>query len=182
MKIIETALPGVLQIEPKVFEDDRGFFMENWREDVFAAAGIDGPWVQDNHSRSAKHSLRGIHYQIAQPQGKLVRATRGRIFDVAVDLRRSSPTFGRWVGKRLTAKNKAMLWIPPGFGHAFLALSDGAEVQYKCTAYYAPEDERTIAWDDASIGISWPLPEGETPILSAKDASATQFSDADLFA
>lgn len=182
MHIAETAIAEVKLVTPRVLEDDRGFFLENWREDVFAAAGIDGPWVQDNHSRSSKHSLRGIHYQVGQPQGKLVRATRGRIFDVAVDLRRSSPTFGRWVGQRLTAKNKAMLWIPPGFGHAFLALSDGAEVQYKCTAYYAPEDERTIAWDDASIGIAWPLPEGETPILSAKDASATQLSDADLFA
>jgi dTDP-4-dehydrorhamnose 3,5-epimerase len=182
MHIAETAIAEVKLVTPRVLEDDRGFFLESWREDVFAAAGIDGPWVQDNHSRSSKHSLRGIHYQVGQPQGKLVRATRGRIFDVAVDLRRSSPTFGRWVAQRLTAKNKAMLWIPPGFGHAFLALSDGAEVQYKCTAYYAPEDERTIAWDDASIGIAWPLPEGETPILSAKDASATQLSDADLFA
>jgi dTDP-4-dehydrorhamnose 3,5-epimerase len=182
MHIDETAIAEVKLVTPRVLEDDRGFFLESWREDVFAAAGIDGPWVQDNHSRSSKHSLRGIHYQVGQPQGKLVRATRGRIFDVAVDLRRSSPTFGRWVAQRLTAKNKAMLWIPPGFGHAFLALSDGAEVQYKCTAYYSPDDERTIAWDDPSICIAWPLPEGETPILSAKDASATQLSDADLFA
>lgn len=181
MHIAETAVAEVKLITPRVFEDDRGFFLESWREDAFAEAGITGPWVQDNHSRSSKHSLRGIHYQINQPQGKLVRATRGSIFDVAVDLRRSSPTFGKWVGQELSADNKEMLWIPPGFGHGFLALSDGAEIQYKCTDYYAPDDERTIAWNDPMLGIAWPLANGETPILSAKDASGKSLGDADLY-
>ena len=181
MMITETAIAEVKLVTPRVFEDDRGFFMETWREDVFAKAGIEGPWVQDNHSRSSKGALRGIHYQIKQPQGKLVRATRGAIFDVAVDLRRSSSTFGQWVGQELSADNKAMLWIPPGFGHGFLALSDGAELQYKCTAYYAAEHDRTLAWDDPTLGIDWPLLHGEAPILSAKGAAAPRLDSADLF-
>jgi dTDP-4-dehydrorhamnose 3,5-epimerase len=181
MHIAATEIADVKFVEPRIFGDDRGFFMETWREDVFAEAGIAGPWVQDNHSRSARHVLRGIHYQIRQPQGKLVRATRGRIYDVAVDLRRSSPTFGRWIGRELSEDNKAMIWVPPGFGHGFLALSEGAEIQYKCTAYYAPEHDRTIRWDDPDIAIDWPLPDGQDPVLSEKDAAGRPLSAADLF-
>lgn len=182
MLITETAIANVKLVTPRVVEDDRGFFLESWREDAFAKAGIEGPWVQDNHSRSSKGTLRGIHYQVEQPQGKLVRATRGAIFDVAVDLRRSSATFGQWIGQELNADTKTMLWIPPGFGHGFLALSESAEVQYKCTAYYAAEHDRTLAWDDPALSIRWPLAQGQSPILSAKDAAAPRLDSADLFA
>ncbi|MEM8695290.1 MAG: dTDP-4-dehydrorhamnose 3,5-epimerase [Pseudomonadota bacterium] len=182
MRIADTEIADVKLVEPDVFGDDRGFFMETWRRDVFADAGIEGPWLQDNHSRSVKYVLRGIHYQIQQPQGKLVRATRGGIFDVAVDLRRSSPTFKQWAGRELTEDNKAMLWVPPGFGHAFLALSDETEIQYKCTDYYAPEHDRTIVWNDPDLAIDWPLPEGEQPLLSAKDGAGYLLSAADLYA
>ncbi|MBC2778005.1 dTDP-4-dehydrorhamnose 3,5-epimerase [Parasphingopyxis marina] len=179
MKVSQTAVQGVLLIEPQIHGDDRGFFYESWRQDVYAEAGIAGPFVQDNHSRSAKGVLRGIHYQIQQPQGKLVRATRGAVFDVAVDLRRSSPSFGQWTGHELSEDNRLMLWVPPGCGHGFLTLSDEADFQYKCTAYYAPEHERTILWNDPDIGIGWPL-DGD-PSLSGKDAQGVPFAEAELY-
>ena len=175
-----TALPEVLLIEPRVFGDDRGFFLESWRADVFAAHGIPA-FVQDNHSRSARGVLRGMHWQRERPQGKLVRVTAGAVFDVAVDLRRGSAGFGRWVGYELTAANKRMLWVPPGFGHGFLTLADGTDFLYKCTDYYAPEDERALAWDDPSVGIGWPR-DGIVPQLSGKDRDAPALADADVFA
>lgn len=182
MNFIETRLPGVVIVEPEVFGDDRGFFMESWNARAFEAAGIPGPWVQDNHSRSAKGVLRGLHYQVRQTQGKLVRVTAGAVFDVAVDLRRSSPTFGRWEGVELSAGNRRMLWVPPGFAHGFLTLTETADFQYKCTDYYAPEWERAILWNDPEIGIDWPLDEGETPSLSAKDAAGLVLRKAETFA
>lgn len=182
MNFIETDLPGVIIIEPKVFGDDRGFFMESWNARVFEAAGIHGPWVQDNHSRSAKGVLRGLHYQVRQTQGKLVRATAGAVFDVAVDLRRSSPHFGKWTGVELSAENRRMLWVPPGFAHGFLTLSETADFQYKCTDYYAPEWERALIWNDPAIGIDWPLAAGEAPSLSAKDAAGLTLDQAEAFA
>ena len=181
MKVIDTDLPGVLLVEPRLFGDERGFFFEAWREDETTAAGMHGPWVQDNHSRSAKGVLRGIHYQLVRPQGKLVRVTSGAAFDVAVDLRRSSPHFGHWTGHRLDAENRLMLWVPPGFGHGFLALSEGTEFLYKCTDYYAPEHERTIAWDDPDLAIDWPLAPGEMPELSAKDAKGERLGEAETY-
>ena len=181
MKVIDTALPGVKLIEPKVFGDDRGFFLESWNAQSFADAGLDLTFVQDNHSRSAKGVLRGLHYQLANPQGKLVRVTIGRVFDVAVDLRRSSAHFGRWVGYELSAENKAMLWVPPGFGHGFVVLSDTADFLYKCTTLYAPADERAVRWDDPDLGIDWRL-DGATPRLSGKDATAPLLADAEVFA
>jgi dTDP-4-dehydrorhamnose 3,5-epimerase len=181
MKVIDTSLPGVKLIEPRVFGDDRGFFLESWNAKSFADAGLDLAFVQDNHSRSAKGVLRGLHYQLANPQGKLVRVTIGRVFDVAVDLRRSSAHFGRWFGVELSATNKAMLWVPPGFGHGFVVLSDTADFLYKCTTLYAPADERAIRWDDPDLAIDWRL-DGATPLLSAKDAVASRFADAEVFA
>lgn len=180
MKVSDTALPGVKLIEPRVFGDDRGFFLESWNAAVFAEAGLDIDFVQDNHSRSSRHVLRGLHYQIDNPQGKLVRVTIGRVFDVAVDLRRSSAKFGRWVGVELSAENKAMLWVPPGFAHGFIVLSDTADFLYKCTTPYAPANERTIRWDDPDIGIDWQL-DGAMPLLSAKDAKASSLGDAEVF-
>lgn len=182
MNFVETTLPGVIIVEPKVFGDDRGFFMESWNAKVFEAGGIPGPWVQDNHSRSAKGVLRGLHYQVRQTQGKLVRATAGAVFDVAVDLRRSSPHFGKWVGVELSADNKRMLWVPPGFAHGFLTLTETADFQYKCTDYYAPEWERALMWNDPALGIDWPLEPGQTPSLSAKDVAGTLLKDAEAFA
>jgi len=180
MKVQQTALPGVLILEPKVFADARGFFMESYNKRVFeSVAGIGEEFVQDNHSRSVKGTLRGLHYQIRQPQGKLVRAIRGRIWDVAVDLRRSSASLGRWVGVELTEDNKRMLWVPVGFAHGFLVTSDTAEVVYKTTDFYAPEHERAVIWNDPAIGIDWPV--DGAPILSAKDARAPLLKDADLF-
>ncbi len=167
MNVTPTAIPNVLVLEPRVLSDARGFFMETWHRRRFAEAGIDRDFVQDNHSRSVQSTLRGLHYQIEQPQGKLVRVTLGEIFDVAVDIRRSSPTFGRWVGTYLSADNKRMLWIPPGFAHGFCVTSDVAECQYKCDAYYAPEHERCIRWDDATLAIAWPM--AGSPLLSDKD-------------
>ncbi len=168
MQIIEQALNGVVLLEPKVFGDDRGFFMETFNQRVFRElTGIASEFVQDNHSRSAGAVLRGLHYQIRQPQGKLVRVTSGSVFDVAVDLRRSSPSFGQWYGTELSARNKRQLWIPPGFAHGFLVTSDSAEFLYKTTDYWAPEFERSMAWNDPALGIDWPLV-GE-PVLSAKD-------------
>lgn len=181
MKVTPTAIPDVLILEPKVFGDERGFFMETWQRKKFAEAGIDTDFVQDNHSRSVKGTLRGLHYQLKQPQGKLVRVTVGEVFDVAVDIRRGSPTFGQWVGDYLSADNKRMLWIPPGFAHGFYVTSDVAEFQYKCTDYYSPEYERCIQWNDPAIGIDWPLKDGEEPLLSAKDRMSGVLEEAELF-
>lgn len=181
MNIIETDLPGVLIVEPKVFGDDRGFFMESWNARAFEAAGIAGPWVQDNHSRSARGVLRGLHYQVRQTQGKLVRATAGAVFDVVVDLRRSSPAFGKWMGLELSAENKRMLWVPSGFAHGFLTLTDTADFQYKCTDYYAPEWEQALLWNDPAIGVEWPLEAGQHPSLSAKDAAGLTLDKAETF-
>ena len=179
MNVLPTAIPDVKIIEPKVFGDERGFFFESWNAHVFAAAGISGEFVQDNHSRSACHVLRGLHYQIKQPQGKLVRVIAGEVFDVAVDLRRSSPTFGKWVGATLSADDKRMLWIPPGFAHGFLVTSDFAEFLYKATDYYAPEHERTLAWNDPTLAIAWPI-NGE-PVLSRKDVNGAPFAEAETY-
>lgn len=181
MNFAETDLPGVKLLTPRVFGDDRGFFLESWNAKVFAEAGLDVPFVQDNHSRSAKGVLRGLHYQLNNPQGKLVRVTAGAVFDVAVDIRRASPHFGCWTGHVLSADNKAMLWIPPGFAHGFLVLSDSADFLYKCTCAYDPSSDRSLAWDDPDIGIAWPL-DGMTPLLSAKDAAAPRLSAAEVFA
>lgn len=167
MKVIKTSIPDVLVIEPKVFGDARGFFYESYNEKVLLEAGISGHFVQDNHSRSAKNVLRGLHYQIKQPQGKLVRVVVGSVFDVAVDLRKSSKTFGQWVGMQLNAEEKQQLWVPPGFAHGFLVLSEYAEFLYKTTDYYAPEYERCILWNDPDLAIAWPIL--EQPVLSAKD-------------
>lgn len=181
MRIVDTAIPEVKLIEPRLFGDDRGFFMETWNAAAFAAAGIDAAFVQDNHSRSAAFVLRGLHYQVHQPQGKLVRCARGRLFDVAVDLRRSSLTFGRWAGAELGEANRRMLWVPPGFAHGFLALEDDSELLYKCTQFYAPEHERSLFWSDPDVAIDWPLPPGVTPILSAKDAAGTPLAEAETY-
>lgn len=181
MKFIPTRIPDVVVIEPQVFGDHRGFFMETWRQDRFAEAGIDLPFVQDNHSSSTKGVLRGLHYQIQQPQGKLVRVISGDVFDVAVDLRKNSPTFGQWVGERLSAENKKMFWVPPGFGHGFIVTSDYAEFVYKCTDLYAPQYERSIRWDDPDIGIEWPLAANEKPTLSAKDEAGAWLKDAEVY-
>ena len=180
MIVHDTALPGVKLIEPRVFGDDRGFFLESWNARVFADAGIDAAFVQDNHSRSSRGVLRGLHYQIVEPQGKLVRVVSGAVFDVAVDIRRSSPHFGKWAGAELSAENKRMFWVPPGFAHGFITLSETADFLYKCTTLYAPAHERGIAWDDPAIGIDWPL--DGTPQLSAKDAAASRLTDAEVFA
>ncbi len=172
MKATALAIPDVLLLEPKVFGDARGFFMETWQARSFAELGIDHVFVQDNHSRSAQGILRGLHYQIHQPQGKLVRVVNGAVFDVAVDLRRSSPSFGQWVGTLLSEENKRLLWIPPGFAHGFYVLSNFADFVYKCTDYYAPEHERSLLWNDPALAIDWPLIDGRMPILSNKDAQA----------
>ena len=182
MKATETMLPGVFVIEPAVFGDDRGFFMESFNAAKFRElTGIDVDFVQDNHSRSSANVLRGIHYQIEHAQGKLVRVTEGAVFDVAVDLRRSSPRFGGWVGVELSAENKKQLWVPAGFGHAFLVLSESADFLYKTTDYYHSDSERSILWNDADIGIQWPLPPGQEPRLSGKDSVASRLSNADVY-
>jgi dTDP-4-dehydrorhamnose 3,5-epimerase len=176
-----TSIPGVLIIEPEIFGDDRGFFFESFNERRFAElTGVTARFVQDNHSRSVRNVLRGLHYQIRQPQGKLVRVAAGEVFDVAVDVRKSSPDFGRWVGITLSADNKRAVWIPPGFAHGFAVTSNSAEVLYKTTDYWAPEHERSILWNDPAIGIAWPL--DGTPILSAKDQVANLLHDAEVFA
>ncbi len=180
MNIVETAIPGLLIIEPRVFGDGRGYFMETWNEGAFAAAGLDMKWVQDNHSHSQKGVLRGLHFQNPGPQGKLVRVTRGAVFDVAVDLRRSSDHFGKWVGVELTAENKRMFWVPEGFAHGFLTLADDTDFLYKCTAPYAPSDEHTLAWDDPAVGIEWPAT-GVDPIISEKDTVGLALADVPAF-
>ena len=182
MQFVETSLPGVIRIEPRIFSDERGFFMETWQSRRFREAGIDAEFVQDNFSHSSKGTLRGLHYQIKQPQGKLVRVVAGEVFDVAVDLRRSSANFGQWAGEILSAENKHLLWVPPEFAHGFLVLSETAEFEYKCTDFYAPEAERAIRWDDPQIGIEWPLPSGEQPMLSEKDADAPFLEGAETYA
>lgn len=181
MRFVETSLPGVIRVVPSVHGDERGYFMETWHAKRFRDAGTEAEFVQDNFSHSSKGSLRGLHYQIEQPQGKLVRVVSGEVLDVAVDVRRSSPSFGRWVGEILSADNKHMLWVPAGFAHGFLVLSDSADFEYKCTDYYAPQFERCIRWDDPDIDIDWPLAAGEQPVLSAKDAVAPFLKDAETY-
>ena len=180
MKVVSTDLAGVVILEPDVYSDERGFFLESYNKRVLAKCGINDEFVQDNHSRSVKNVLRGLHYQIQQPQGKLVRVTAGEVFDVVVDLRRHSATFGKWSGFTLSAGNKCIAWIPQGFAHGFLALSDYAELLYKTTDYYAPEYERSILWNDPEIGIDWPL--REEPILSIKDRTGKPLKAAEVFA
>jgi dTDP-4-dehydrorhamnose 3,5-epimerase len=180
MKTIPTSIPEVMIFEPPVFGDERGFFMESWNARAFReAVGSEIQFVQDNHSRSRRGVLRGLHYQIRRPQGKLVRVTSGRVFDVAIDLRKSSPSFGRWTGVELSADNHRQLWIPAGFAHGFLVLSDSADFLYKTTDYYAPEHERSVAWNDAAIGIDWPAE--VTPVLSAKDQAGVPLHEAEVF-
>ncbi|MGB3535202.1 MAG: dTDP-4-dehydrorhamnose 3,5-epimerase [Microcoleaceae cyanobacterium] len=180
MNVIQTKIPEVFIIEPKVFGDERGFFFESFNQKSFAEkTGVEDAFVQDNHSRSVKGVLRGLHYQIQQAQGKLVRVVTGEVFDVAVDIRKNSPTFGEWVGCTLSEKNKRQFWVPPGFAHGFLVTSDSADFLYKTTDYYAPEYERSILWNDPDIGIEWP--EGITPVLSKKDEAANSFKTAEIF-
>lgn len=183
MKVERTRLPEVLVIEPRVFGDQRGFFLESWNKARFDdAVGTSYDFVQDNHSRSSRGVLRGLHFQIRQAQGKLVRVVSGRVFDVAIDLRRSSPRLGQWVGVELSAENHRQLWIPPGFGHGYLTMSDTADFLYKATDYYAPEHERALAWNDAHAGVEWPLAQlGIEPVLSAKDMAAPRWADCELF-
>ncbi|MCC2673175.1 MAG: rfbC [Ramlibacter sp.] len=184
MKATRLAIPEVVLLEPKVFGDARGFFFESFNQRAFReATGLEVPFVQDNHSRSARGVLRGLHYQVKQPQGKLVRVARGRVFDVAVDVRRSSPTFGRWVGAELSEENQHQLWVPAGFAHGFVVLSDSADFLYKTTEYYAPEHERCIAWNDPGIGVEWPLAAAgiAAPVLSAKDAAGARLREAEVF-
>jgi len=180
MKVQALALPGVLVVEPQVFGDQRGFFLESWNAKTFReATGVDCVFVQDNHSRSAHNVLRGIHYQLEKPQGKLVRVVSGAVWDVAVDLRRSSPNFGRWIATELSAENKKQLWIPPGFGHAFLVLSEAADLLYKATEYWMPQYDRAIRWSDPAIGIAWPL--DGSPILATKDEAAPLLAQAQVY-
>lgn len=181
MKFQQTRLPEVVLVEPRVFEDARGFFLESWEARKFAAGGIDATFVQDNHSASQQWVLRGLHYQLNHPQGKLVRVTHGEVFDVAVDLRVSSPTFGQWMGEHLSAANRRMLWIPPGFGHGFLVLSERVEFLYKCTDFYDPASERTLAWNDPTVAIRWPLPQGIEPLLSDKDRAGKLLSELECY-
>ena len=180
MRFIPTTIPDVILIEPKVFADDRGFFLESYQKQRFAEAGIPFDFVQDNHSKSQQGVLRGLHYQIEQTQGKLVRVISGEIFDVAVDIRKSSPTFGKWVGEVLSAENKKLIWVPPGFAHGFYVTSPAAEVLYKATDYYAPQWERSIIWNDPAIQIEWQL-NGVEPILSNKDKAGTPLAEAEVF-
>lgn len=181
MEVEVTAIPDVLLFKPKVFGDERGFFMETFRETWFSERGLNVRFVQDNHSASTKGVLRGLHYQVQQPQGKLVRVTAGEVFDVAVDLRRQSPTFAQSVGVILSADNRHLFWVPPGFAHGFLVLSERAEFSYKCTDYYAPEHERSLLWNDPALGIDWPELGPEYPILSAKDRAGVCLAEAEVF-
>lgn len=181
MKFTPTEIPDIILIEPRVFGDSRGFFMETFQAKLFVDACIPVDFVQDNHSGSQQGILRGLHYQIRQAQGKLVRVIAGEVYDVVVDIRRSSPTFGKWLGMTLSAENKRQLWIPPGFAHGFYVVSEWAEFTYKVTDYYAPEWERTLAWDDPALAIPWPLVDGKSPLLSAKDTCGKQLAEAELF-
>ncbi len=181
MEFFSTKIPDVVLIKPRVFDDPRGFFLETYRSDRFAEGGIHAQFVQENHSASQQGVLRGLHYQIRQAQGKLVRVISGEIFDVAVDIRRNSPTFGQWIGIILSAENKHQLWIPPGFAHGFYVLSKSAEVVYKVTDYYAPEWDRSMLWNDPRIGVEWPLIEGASPVLSQKDINGRPMAEAELF-
>ncbi|WP_019601148.1 dTDP-4-dehydrorhamnose 3,5-epimerase [Teredinibacter turnerae] len=181
MEFIHTAIPDVVIIEPRVFGDERGFFMETFRADAFAEHCTERPFVQDNHSTSRQGILRGLHYQMEQTQGKLVRVVSGKVFDVAVDLRQSSATFGQWVGVELSADNKRQLWVPEGFAHGFYVMSEFAEFVYKCTDYYHPQSERSLRWDDPTVGVEWPLVNGEAPALSAKDADGALWANTDYF-
>lgn len=182
MKIIPARIPDVLILEPQVYGDTRGFFIETWNRRAFAEAGLDLDFVQDNHSRSGQGILRGLHYQAKHPQGKLVRVTQGKVFDVAVDMRASSPTCGQWVGVELSADNQRMVWVPPGFAHGFYVMSDSADFLYKCTDFYAPEYERSLRWDDPDVGINWPLVAGQAPVVSDKDAAGLGWQDTEKFA
>ena len=180
--VTATQLPEVLLLQPRVFGDARGFFLESWNQRMFdEAVGQSVRFVQDNHSRSARGVLRGLHYQLQQPQGKLVRVVSGRVFDVAVDMRRDSPRRGQWAGVELSAEDHRMLWIPPGFAHGFLVLSESADFLYKATGYYAPADEHTVAWDDPDLAIAWPLQPGVPPLVSAKDQAGLRLADAPLY-
>ncbi len=181
MKYLALAIPDVMVMTPDIHGDHRGFFMETFRDDDFRRHVADLPFVQDNHSKSGQGTLRGLHYQLPQPQGKLVRVVSGHVFDVAVDLRRSSPTFGRWVGADLSEENRAILWVPPGFAHGFYVISPWAEFVYKCTDYYAPEHEQCIRWDDPDLDIKWPLARGKEPVLSMKDKAGKPFSRAGVY-
>ena len=181
MEIIHSHIPEVFEIRPKVFGDERGFFMETWNQQAFADAGINVKFVQDNHSLSKRGTLRGLHYQIQHPQGKLVRTTRGSVFDVAVDMRRHSPTFGQWAACLLSAEKKNLFWVPPGFAHGFYVLSEEAEFQYKCTDFYYPEHDRTLMWNDQTVGIDWPLVHQQPPLLSAKDQQGQTLNNADCY-
>jgi dTDP-4-dehydrorhamnose 3,5-epimerase len=182
MKVTRLRIADVVLVEPRVFADDRGYFMEVWQALTFAEAGIDQRFVQDNQSYSRHGTLRGLHYQVEHPQGKLVRAVTGAIFDVAVDLRRSSPTFGQWVGATLSGDNKAQLYVPPGFAHGFLVTSEEAIVEYKCTDFYSPAHERTLVWNDPDLAIAWPLVPGQQPLMSAKDVAGNPLGRAEVFA
>jgi dTDP-4-dehydrorhamnose 3,5-epimerase len=181
LKIIETEISDVKILEPSVFADERGYFLESWSAKTFAENGLDWKFVQDNQSRSRKNVLRGLHYQIKDTQAKLVRVSAGAVFDVAVDIRRRSPTFGRWVGVELSADNHRMLWIPEGFAHGFVSLRDNTDLSYKCSDGYAPQHERTIAWNDSDLAIDWPLLDGQTPLVAAKDKAGLPLQHADVF-
>jgi dTDP-4-dehydrorhamnose 3,5-epimerase len=181
MEILQTENPDVFRIQPKIYKDKRGFFMEAYQKIKYAEAGINYDFVQDNHSSSKQGTLRGLHYQITHTQGKLVRAVVGEIFDVAVDLRQSSPFFGKWVGIILSSENKEQLWIPPGFAHGFFVISEQADVIYKTTDYFDPEGERCIRWDDPTMAIDWPIPQDITPLVSKKDAQGSSFNNAEVF-
>ena len=181
MEFAPTRLPEVVLVTPRVFPDGRGYFMETWQEQKFGSAGIPARFVQDNHSHSVRNTLRGLHFQVRQPQGKLVRVVQGAAFDVAVDLRRSSPRFGHWVGVELSAENHRMLWVPPGFAHGYLALSETVDFLYKCTDFYAPAHERALRWDDPTVGVQWPLPAGVLPSLSDKDKAAPLLENAESY-
>jgi dTDP-4-dehydrorhamnose 3,5-epimerase len=179
MEFVPTRIPEVVLVKPKVFGDARGYFTETWQAERFAAGGLPLTFVQDNHSHSGQWILRGLHYQVKQTQGKLVRVSRGAVYDVAVDVRANSPTLGQWVGAELSDSNHHMLWVPPGFAHGFLTLTETVDFLYKCTDYYAPVHERVLRWDDPSVGIEWPLPSGVQPQLSARDAQGRNFADAE---
>ena len=181
MKVSASAIPEVKVLEPDVFGDERGFFLESWNRDRFARAGIDAEFVQDNHSRSVRGTLRGLHYQVGRPQGKLVQAVSGTIFDVVVDLRRSSPTYGHWVSFELSGDDHQMVWIPAGFAHGFYVLSAEADFLYKCTDYYSPEHDRTVAWNDPDLAIDWPVPADQAPLVSEKDQQGSAFATAETY-